>query len=102
MANIPETVYTKDGVDAAIQAALANFVPPGLTNSVVDNGDGTTTITQAGGITDNGDGTGTLVASTGGGTGTFAIVDNGDGTFTLNSSTNAIVDNGNGTYTITA
>lgn len=103
MANIPETVYTKQGADAAISGALSGYVSPSA-NSVVDNGDGTTTITQAGGVLDNGDGTGTITPTTGGtgGTATPSIIDNGDGTFSISGDPSNLTDNGDGTFSVSS
>lgn len=89
MASIPETLYTKAGVDAAIAAALAGFTGGGL--GIVDNGDGTADITSVtpttGGasvtVVDNGNGTYTTTYSPTGGTSSAVLIDNGDGTYII-------------------
>lgn len=83
MANIPETVYTKQGVDSAIIVALSGFSP-----------------TSGGTVVDNGDGTGTVIAGGSSAGAAPSITDNGDGTYTLNGDPSSLVDNGDGTFSI--
>lgn len=72
-------LYTKQGTDAAIAAALGNNPNPGGP-SVTDNGNGTFTLTDT----------------------SSALSDNANGTFSIVYTSSVLADHADGTFTLTA